>query len=124
MFNTFDWVEIRTNNMEETFSFYEKLFGWRIIAKDTADGSDVWIFDTGGEPRLEDIRRGGLWLRPEGSPLGVVVYILVEDIDSILEKVATLGGEAIGPALPQGSSMRAYFKDPNGNLFGLWQEKK
>jgi len=124
MFNTFDWVEIRTNAMERTFHFYEELFGWRIIAKDSADGSDVWIFDTGGEPHLEDIRRGGLWQRPVGDHLGVVVYIRVEDIDVILEKVTKLGGEAIGPAVPQGSSMRAYFKDPSGNLFGLWQEKK
>jgi predicted enzyme related to lactoylglutathione lyase len=122
MFNTFDWVEIRTNDMDKTFQFYEELFGWQIIAKDKADGSEVWIFDTGGEPRLSDIRRGGLWQRSDGDPLGVVVYILVEDIHKVLEKVPRLGGEIVSQPVPQNSSMRAYFKDPAGNLFGLWQD--
>jgi predicted enzyme related to lactoylglutathione lyase len=123
MANTFDWIEIMTRDIETTAAFYEDVFDWKVIKKDTADGSDVWIFDTGGEPRMENLRRGGIWLRPLHEPVGVVVYIVVDDIDSILKKVSELGGRVVVPRTPQGSSHRACFADPSGNTFGLWEEK-
>lgn len=123
MANTFDWIEIMTTNIEETANFYEILFGWKIIQKDTAEGLDVWIFDTGGEPRVQNLRRGGIWLRPNDESLGVVVYIVVSNIETILKKVAELGGKVVTPKTPQGSSYRANFTDPSGNMFGLWEEK-
>lgn len=123
MANTFDWVEIKTKNIEETANFYESLFGWKIIEKETAEGLDVWIFDTGSEPRVQNLQRGGIWLRPEGEPLGVVVYIVVDDIKSVLKKVTKLGGKVVTPKTPQGPNFRACFTDLSDNLFGLWEEK-
>jgi hypothetical protein len=32
------------------------------------------------EPRQENLRRGGSWLRPEGEALGIVVYSVVESV--------------------------------------------
>jgi len=61
MSNAFDRIEIRTNDIEKTARFFESLFGWKITEKETADGFDVWIFDTGDEPRLQNLRRGGIW---------------------------------------------------------------
>ncbi len=124
MANTFDWVEIRTRDTKKSAKFYENLFGWKVIEKENAEGLDVWIFDTGGEPRIQTLRRGGIWLRPEGEPLGVVVYIVVNDIESILKKVAELGGKVVTPKTQQGAAFRAFFTDPDGNLFGLWEERK
>jgi uncharacterized protein len=122
MANTFDWIEIRTHDIEATASFYESLFRWKMTDKETADGLDVWIFDTGGEPRVQNLRRGGIWLRPEGERLGFVVYVQVDDIDATLEQVTKLGGEIIGPEIPVGSGHAAYFRDPSGNQVGLYQE--
>lgn len=123
MANTFDWIEIKTKNIEETANFYESLFGWKIIEKETAEGLDVWIFDTGSEPRVQNLQRGGIWLRPEGEPLGVVVYIVVDDIESVLKKVTELGGKIVTPKTPQDPNFRACFTDLSGNLLGLWEEK-
>lgn len=64
-----------------------------------------------------------MWLRPAGESVGVVVYIVVDDIDAVLEKVVAFGGEVVAPQAPQGSTLRAYFADPDGNVFGLWQEE-
>jgi len=124
MANTFGWVEIRTKDIEKTADFYEKLFGWEVIAKDLADGLDVWIFDTGDELRIQNLRRCGIWLRPKDEPLGVVVYIEVDNIDVTLEKAKELGGKIVTPKTPQGPAFRACFTDPGGNLFGLWEEKE
>ena len=123
MSNTFDWIEIRTGDIGETAQFYESLFGWKVTQKLEADGSDVWLFDTGDAPRLENLRRGGIWLRPQGEPLGVMVYILVEDIEATLRKVSELGGKVLSPKTPQGSkAFRASFSDPSGNHLSLWEE--
>lgn len=62
--NTFDWIEIRTGDLETTATFYASLFGWEITEKETADGYDVWIFDTGVAPRVENLRLG-LRLQPQ-----------------------------------------------------------
>jgi len=87
MANTFDWVEIRTRDTQKAAKFYEDLFGWKVVCRETADGSDYWIFDTGDEPRVENLRRGAMWLRPDNDDLGVVVYVVVEDIEVVLQKV-------------------------------------
>jgi len=121
--NTFDWIEIRTGDVEETARFYEGLFGWKVTEKETADGFDVWIFDTGGEPRVQNLRRGGIWLRPKGEPLGVVVYVVVDDIEATLRRVTELGGKAVTPKAPLGGGYGAHFADPSGNLFGLYEDK-
>lgn len=123
MANTFDWIEIRTGDIEKAAHFYESLFGWKITEKVAADGSPFWIFDTGGEPRVENLCRGGIWLKPAGDALGVVVYILVDDIETTLKKVTELGGRIADPKSPQGRAYKAYFTDPSGNLLGLWEEK-
>jgi predicted enzyme related to lactoylglutathione lyase len=121
--NTFDWIEIRTNDIERMAHFYEGVFGWRVTEQETADGFAVWIFDTGDEPRIQNLRRGGLWQRPTGEPLGVVVYIVVDDIAATLQKVAEMGGKAVSPRAPLGGGYGAYFTDPNGNLLGLYEKK-
>jgi uncharacterized protein len=122
--NTFDWIEIRTHRIEETAHFYESLLGWKITEKETAGGFAVWLFDTGDEPRLQNLRRGGIWLRPQGEPLGVVVYIVVDDIEATLKRVTELGGKVAVPKAPLGAGYGAYFTDPNDNLLGLYEEKK
>lgn len=123
MANTFDWIEIRTSNIETTATFYESLFGWKTTEKVKADGFDVWIFDTGGEPRVQNLRRGGIWLRPKGEPLGVVVYVVVDDIEATLMRVIELGGKAVSPKIPVGAGYAAFFTDPSGNRLGLYEEK-
>ena len=122
MANTFDWVEIHVTDVERAADFYRELFGWSVVKKDTADGSDVCIFDTGGTPRTENLSRGGLWLRPASERLGVVVYVLVADIDATLQQASVLGGRVVVPRTPQGSGLRASFSDPDGNVLGLWQD--
>jgi predicted enzyme related to lactoylglutathione lyase len=122
MANTFDWVEVHVADIARAAEFYEGLFGWSVVEEKTADGSDVWIFDTGGTPRTENLSRGGLWLRPPSEQLGVVVYVLVEDIEAALQKAVALGGQIVVPRTPQGPCFRACFSDPDGNVLGLWEE--
>ena len=52
----------------------------------------------------------------------MVVYILVQDIDAVLLRVAKLGGVVVAEKVPEGNDFRACFADPDGNVFGLWEE--
>jgi predicted enzyme related to lactoylglutathione lyase len=123
MTNTFDWIEIRTHEIEKTAAFYQSIFGWKIKKKESADGFPVWIIDTGDNPRVENLRRGGIWLRPETEPAGIVVYIFVDDIDTTLQQVVELDGKVVSAKAPMGSGYGAFFQDPSGNLLGLYEEK-
>ena len=122
MANTMDWVEIWTRGGQAAALFYEALFGWKVLERETAHGLDYWILDTGDEPRTETLRRVGLRVAPDEEALRVVVYVLVEDIDATLERVEELGGEVVMPKTREGDALKAYVKDPEGHVFGLWQE--
>ena len=50
--NTFDWIEIRTRDVQRAAAFYGTLFGWKVVRRETAEGSDYWVFDMGDEPRM------------------------------------------------------------------------
>jgi hypothetical protein len=121
--NTFDWVEIRTRDIEKAADFHGQLFGWAVVHEEAAGGLDYWILDTGGIPRTENLRRGGLWLRSKDQDVGVVVYVLVDDIEATLQKAVALGGRVVTPRTSEGPAFKAYLADPDGNIFGLWQER-
>ncbi|MEW6686778.1 MAG: VOC family protein [Candidatus Edwardsbacteria bacterium] len=116
MANIFNWVEIRVRNLEKAKKFYKALFGWKISGKDNKDFA-YWLIDTGTKPG------GGMWRMPENKPLGVFVYILVDDIDATLKRVEQLGGKVTVPKNPAGEPM-AFFTDPDGNILGLWEEPR
>ena len=70
-------------------------------------------------------RRGERLLGHRTAPardLGMLPYVMVEDIDRTLERARELGGETVTPrlALGPGDSF-AVLRDPAGNLVGLYQ---
>jgi len=65
-----------------------------------------------------------MWRFPKGKPLGVLVYVLVDDIDRALEKVVKLGGKVVMPKSKEGENAMATIADPDGNLFGLYEYAK
>jgi hypothetical protein len=51
-----------------------------------------------------------------------VITVDVDDIDKALGKVESLGGSTVIPRQPVGDmGFVAYFRDPEGNVMGLWQ---
>jgi len=121
--NTFDWIEIRTSDLEKTAAFYQTLFGWNVIAKETADGTGVWIIDTNSEPRIQNLRRGGIWARPKGEQQGFIVYIHVDNIEKTLRRVQELNGKVVSPIIETSGGSLALIIDPCGNPFGIYQDK-
>jgi predicted enzyme related to lactoylglutathione lyase len=113
----FCYLELPAVDVRQSVAFYEKVFGWNIRHRDstrpsfddaTGDVSGAWV--TG-----RDISR---------AP-GLLPYIWVDSIDATLTRVAAHGGivvEATHHDSPGSTSWIATFRDPAGNLIGLYQE--
>lgn len=114
--------EIPFDDEQRAGSFYTDAFGWKLTSM--PDMKYVLV-TTGpsdqGPPSEPGFINGGMLARglPVGSPL---VVIDVEDIDESLQTIENLGGTTVSAKQPVGEmGFAAYFKDPEGNLLGLWE---
>jgi predicted enzyme related to lactoylglutathione lyase len=49
-------------------------------------------------------------------------YIYVHGVDATLEHVEASGGQTAKPPYPEGDLWVATFRDPAGNIMGIWQQ--
>src|SRR5947207_144971 len=68
----------------------------------------------------------GTWVvgRPPSSEPGLLVYIMVDDVASTLDLVVANGGEVVQPIGADAPEITARFRDPGGNVLGLYQERR
>src|SRR5438105_1226603 len=59
---------------------------------------------------------------PVAGEAGVLPYVFVERVDETLEKVVAQGGVVVTPPYPEGNLRVATFRDPAGNVNGVWQQ--
>jgi uncharacterized protein len=115
------WADLSTPDVEESASFYGGLFGWE--AKEAGDPEE-----TGGYRLfLMDGKQvaGLMSIQGEGQPPSWNTYISVSDADDVAEKVKEAGGEVIVEPMDVTDLGRmAFFADPTGAAFGVWQAKR
>jgi uncharacterized protein len=64
---------------------------------------------------------GGMMQRSAETP-SPVITIDVDDIEQSLKDVEAAGGTTVTPRTPiPGMGAFGYFKDPEGNVMGLWE---
>jgi uncharacterized protein len=51
----------------------------------------------------------------------VLPYIYVHGLDAALERITARGGEIVKTPYPEGDLLIATFRDPAGNVIGVWQ---
>jgi predicted enzyme related to lactoylglutathione lyase len=52
---------------------------------------------------------------------GIRPYVFIEDVDATLETVRARGGEVVTAPYPEGDLWVATYRDPCGNVVGIWQ---
>ena len=64
----------------------------------------------------------GIWVtgRPPATP-GLLIYIMVDTIAATIEAIITHGGEIVQPVGADAPEITARFRDPGGNVIGLYQ---
>ena len=108
------YVEIPAVDIARSVEFYQSVFGWQTRRR----GDGQTAFDDGaGEV-------SGTWVtgRPASETPGLLLYIMVDSVAATVDAVLAHGGElvqAIGADAPE---ITARFRDPAGNVIGLYQE--
>ncbi len=109
------YIELPSRDIAESGSFYETVFDWRVRQRD--DGSAA--FDDGvGEV-------SGTW-RTDRKPVaevGLLVHIMVDDLEQTIQKVLKAGGTIVREPGLDAPEITAWFRDPSGNILGLYQER-
>jgi predicted enzyme related to lactoylglutathione lyase len=108
------YVEIPATDIDQSRKFYEAVFGWQTRTR--GDGSIA--FDDGvGQV-------SGTWVRgrPAMDQVGLLIYIMVNSVAETATTIEVNGGEIVQPIGLDAPEITARFKDPGGNIFGLYQE--
>jgi uncharacterized protein len=108
------YLQIPTTDIARSADFYKRVFGWNI--RQRGDGSIA--FDDGvGEV-------SGEWVvgRTPATEPGVLIYIMVDSVAATLDVVLANGGTVVQGIGADAPETTARFRDPGGNVFGVYQE--
>jgi predicted enzyme related to lactoylglutathione lyase len=108
------YIEIPAKDVERSAEFYHRAFGWQIRTR--GDGATAFD-DTVGEV-------SGTWVvgRPVATDPGLMVYIMVGSAAAAVDALVSAGGEIVQPVDPHAREVVATFRDPAGNLLGIYQQ--
>lgn len=115
--------EIPAARPKRAQSFYRDVFDWKMEADPEMDYTMVVTtpIDNDGRATEPGAINGGMMKRTKRFA-GPIVTIQVDDIDSTLGEISRHGGKAVVKKTPIGAyGFSAYFRDPEGNLMGLFQ---
>lgn len=107
------YLEIPATDAARSADFYHKVFGWNIRKR--GDGATAFD-DTVGQ-----VSGAFVSGRPPASP-GFMVYVMVDNAAEALKSVVTQGGQVVQPIGADPGEITARFRDPGGNVVGLYQE--
>jgi predicted enzyme related to lactoylglutathione lyase len=118
--------EIPADDLDRAKNFYGSVFGWQLHTMQMPGGEYTSVSTTPVDeqtqtPTEPGAINGGMMQRDERTP-SPVITIDVEAIDDVLKEIEAGGGTTVAPrtAIP-GMGAFAYFKDPEGNVLGLWE---
>lgn len=112
------WFEIPVARLDRAQTFYEAILGVTLTRQNM--GVDMAVFPYGGRPNAS----GALIEHQDVQPsvAGTTVYLSVEDLRPVLDRVHAHGGDTIVPCtqLPNNIGYFAQFLDCEGNRVGLF----
>jgi len=117
--------EIPADNLERARKFYQSVFGWSLNHDPKLDYTMVRTgpSDAPGMPKAPGYIGGGIAKRG-GALLHPTVTVVVDEILDAEKSVEKNGGKVVQKKQPIGDGsmgFMAYFKDPEGNVVGLYQ---
>jgi predicted enzyme related to lactoylglutathione lyase len=107
------YIEMPTTDIARSAEFYRRVFGWNV--RQRGDGSTAFD-DIVGEV-------SGTWVlgRPPSVVPGLLIYIMVDSVAATIETIIANGGEIVQPIGADAPEITARFRDPGGNVLGLYQ---
>ena len=108
------YIELPATDIARSADFYGRVFGWNIRRR--GDGNTAFDDATG--------EVSGAWVlgRPPAAAPGLLFYVMVDSVAATIEAVVANGGEVVQPIGGDAPEITARFRDPGGNVIGLYQE--
>jgi uncharacterized protein len=108
------YIEMPTTDVARSAAFYTAVFSWHVRKR--GDGKMAFD-DTVGAV-------SGTWVkgRPPSEKPGLLVYIMVDSVEATIKAVIANGGEIVQPVGGDAPEITARFRDPGGNVIGLYQQ--
>jgi predicted enzyme related to lactoylglutathione lyase len=107
------YIEIPATNVDAAADFYQKVFGWHVRKR--GDGSVAF------DDAVNEV--SGTWVtgRKPATQQGVLVHIMVDNIESTIKAIENNGGKIVRPLGMDAPEITAWFSDLDENVFGLYQ---
>ncbi|HXC95848.1 MAG TPA: VOC family protein [Edaphobacter sp.] len=108
------YIDIPATDVARSADFYARVFGWKIRMR----GDGLTSFDDGvGQV-------SGVWSlgRAPAAQPGLLVYVMVDDAEATVKTIVANGGEIVQPIGGDAPEITARFRDPGGNVIGIYQE--
>ncbi len=107
------YLEIPADDVERSSRFYREAFGWALRSR----GDGAIAFDDA----VNEV--SGSWVtgRPPMTDPGLLVHIMVADLERALAGVRAAGGEVLDDDAAPGERV-AHVRDPAGNVIGIYQQ--
>jgi predicted enzyme related to lactoylglutathione lyase len=108
------YIELTSRDVKESSDFYQSVFGWDVRRRgDGATAFDDGVGQVSGTWRTD---------RNPSTEIGILVHIMVDDMEATIKKVKDHGGVIVQPVGMDAPEITAHFRDPSGNILGLYQE--
>jgi len=108
------YIEMPATDIARSAEFYKSVFGWTIRKR--GDGSTAF------NDSVNEV--SGTWVlgRPPSGKPGLLFYIMVDSVAATVDTVVAHGGEIVQPIGADAPEITARFRDPGGNVIGLYQQ--
>lgn len=110
------YLEIPASDIDRAAVFYNAVFGWKIRRR------------SNGHLAFDDAVNevSGTWVlgRKAATEPGLLIYIMVDSVAATIDAVVANGGRIVQPLGMDAPEITARFSDPDGNVFGLYQQPR
>ncbi len=107
------FLSIPSRDPGKSAEFYHAVFGWKVQVKpghaSFEDGTGHVIGHW--EPKFKAV-----------GEAGVVPFVFVDRLRPIIDRIAANGGRVVRRPYAEGDLTVALFRDPEGNVLGVWQK--
>jgi uncharacterized protein len=107
------YLRIPAADPQRSAAFYAAVFGWSV----RTDRDDP-AFEDGTGHVIGHFAAD----QPVAGEAGLRPYVFVEDLDETLARVVDNGGEIVTSPYLEGDLRVATFRDPAGNVAGVWEK--
>ena len=118
----FCWVDLAAHDMAAAKEWYGKLFGWEVTDIPAPQGGPPYSMFTSGGKHVAGLGQMSDEMKTKGIPPMWNSYVSVESAEAIEAETKKLGGAVTFATMKvmEAGSM-AFFTDPEGASFAVWQ---